>query len=111
MSIGGKIRKTIDPHAKLVTIDRTNSYISDRSHFCFKIIANALGVHKLRVNNDEEEECYSCWCYIVIDGARFEAKIIHKGRGKFKILNDEYGGKYSDKIVDASDVIRCRIDI
>ena len=110
MSIGGKIRKTIDPHAKLVTIDRTNSYISDTSHFCFKIIANALGVHKLRVNN-KEEECYSCWCYIVIDGARLEAKIIHKGRGKFKILADEYGGKYSNKIVDASDVVRCKIRI
>jgi hypothetical protein len=111
MSIRGKIRKAIDPHAKLVTIHRTNSYTSNnRSLSIFKIIANVLRGHNLRVNK-EEQECYSCWCYIVIDGARFEAKIIHKGRGKFKILNDEYGGIYSDKIVDASDVIRCRIDI
>jgi hypothetical protein len=112
MSIRGKIRKTIDPHAKLVTIHRTNSYTSnDRSLSVFEIIANVLRGHNLRVNKEEEQERNSCWCYIVIDGARFEAKIIHKGRGKFKILNDEYGGKYSDKIVDASDVIRCRIDI
>jgi hypothetical protein len=41
----------------------------------------------------------------------FEAKIIHKGRGKFKILAVEYGGKYSHKIVDASDIVRCRVDI
>jgi hypothetical protein len=59
----------------------------------------------------DEEERYSCWCYIVINGAGFEAKIIHRGRGKFKILNDEYGGKYSNKIVDASDVVRCKTDI
>jgi hypothetical protein len=28
-----------------------------------------------------------------------------------KILADEYGGKYINKIVDASDVVRCKIDI
>jgi hypothetical protein len=50
-------------------------------------------------------------CDIVIDGTGFEAKIVHKGRGKFKIQNDEYGGKYDNKIVDASDVIRCRVEI
>jgi hypothetical protein len=52
-----------------------------------------------------------CWCFVLIDGTGFEAKIVHKGRGKFKILNDEYGGKYDNKIVDASDVIRCRVEI
>jgi hypothetical protein len=109
MSIRGKIKKTIDPHTKLVTIHRTSSYTSNRPLSIFKRIAKVLRGYNLREN--KEQECYSCWCYIVIDGARFEAKIIHKGRGKFKILNDEYGGKYSDKIVDASDVIRCRIDI
>jgi hypothetical protein len=59
----------------------------------------------------KEEERYPCWCYIVIDGTGFHGKIMHKGRGKFKILNDEYGGKYSNKIVDASDVIRCKRDL
>jgi hypothetical protein len=55
-----------------------------------------------------KEEIHSCWCVLFIDEAvKIEAKIIHKGRGKFKILEDRYGGKYINKIVDASDVIRC----
>ena len=62
-----------------------------------------------KLKKKEEEERYSCWCFLLIDGTGFDAKIVHKGRGKFKILNDEYGGKYSNKIVDASDVVRCKI--
>jgi hypothetical protein len=111
MSLRNKIKKTIDAHPKLVAIHGTNSYTSERPHFSSKIIniiANTIG-HKLKEN--EEDERYSCWCFIIIDGRSFEAKIIHKGRGKFKILNDEYGGKYTNKIVDASDVIRCIIEI
>jgi hypothetical protein len=46
-----------------------------------------------KLKKEEEEERYSCWCFLHIDGTGFDAKIIHKGRGKFKILNDEYGGK------------------
>ena len=56
-----------------------------------------------------EEERYSCWCVLFIDEeeeVKTEAKIIHKGGDKFKILEDRYGGKYINKIVDASDVIR-----
>ena len=34
----------------------------------------------------------------------------HKGRGKFNILSDKCSGKYIGKIVDASDVVYCRID-
>jgi hypothetical protein len=30
---------------------------------------------------------------------------------EFKILNDEYGGKYNNEIVHASDVIRCKRDV
>jgi hypothetical protein len=98
MSIRGKIKKTIDPHAKVVTIHRTNSYTSNRPLSCFKIIANVLRGHNLRANKEVEQECYSCWCYIVIDGVRFEAKIIHKGRGKFKILADVELGNWRKKI-------------
>jgi hypothetical protein len=39
-----------------------------------------------------------------------ESLSLHKGRGKFKILNDKCSRKYVGKIVDASDVIYCRID-
>ena len=38
-------------------------------------------------------------------GSTIEAKIIHKGRGKFKIVEDKFNAKYVNKIVDASDVI------
>jgi hypothetical protein len=54
-----------------------------------------------------KEERHSCWCVLFIDGVKIETKIIHKGRGKFKILEDKYGGKYINYFVDASDVIRC----
>ena len=47
------------------------------------------------MRKEEKEDHNSYWCYILIDGKGFDAKIIHKGRGKFKILNDQYGGKYS----------------
>ena len=52
-------------------------------------------------------EIRSCLCILFIDGNTIEAKIVHTWRGKFKILADGHGGKYTDRIVDASDVIRC----
>lgn len=63
-------------------------------------------------SNDEFstiKEKYSCWSVLFIDGLEIEAKIIHKGRGKFKIVEDNYNAKYVGKIVDASDVIRCKL--
>ena len=53
-------------------------------------------------------EKHSCWSVLSIDGLEIDAKIIHEGRGKFKILEDNYRGKYTGNIVDASDVIRCK---
>ena len=52
-----------------------------------------------------------CWCLVSINELTINAKIVHKGRGKFKILNDEYGGRYIDKIVDASDIVHCNSEI
>jgi hypothetical protein len=64
-------------------------------------------------NNNEDSstiiEKYSCWSVLLIDGLVIEAKIIHKGRGKFKIIEDNYKSKYVNKIVDASAVIRCKL--
>jgi hypothetical protein len=54
------------------------------------------------------ERC-SCWAVLYIDSIKIEAKIMHKGRGRFKILEDNYRGKYIGDIVDASDVIRCKV--
>jgi hypothetical protein len=53
----------------------------------------------------------SCWCILFIDnGTRVEAKIIHTGRGKFKILEDNCKERYINRIVDASDVVRCKVE-
>jgi hypothetical protein len=48
---------------------------------------------------------------LVIDKAIVEAKITHKGPGRFRVLDDKYSRKYIGQIVDASDVISCSIDI
>jgi hypothetical protein len=93
------------------TFHRINSYIYEASCEIINNISMTIAADKLKKEEEEEEEHYSCWCFLLIDGAEFEAKIIHKGRGKFKILDDECGGKYRNKIVDASDVIRCKIEI
>jgi|GEM_PF-2348901 len=50
------------------------------------------------------------WCLVSIEGHETKAKIIHMGRGKFKILDDE-GRKYIGKIVDASDVVHCKFAV
>jgi hypothetical protein len=56
-----------------------------------------------------ERRC--CWCILFIDnGTRVEAKIIHTGRGKFKILEDNCKERYINRIVDASDVVRCKVE-
>jgi uncharacterized protein len=64
----------------------------------------------LKADNDNstiEIEKYSCWSVIFIGELKIDAKIIHKGRGKFKIVEDKHKGMYVNKIVDASDVIHC----
>jgi hypothetical protein len=80
-----------------------------------KTISFSFGRYKSAVEpNDNSSnfsvavEKHSCWSVLSIDGHEIDAKIIHKGRGKFKILEDNYRGKYTGNIVDASDVIRCK---
>ena len=58
-------------------------------------------------NLSEAEERRSCWSVVSINRVVIKAKIIHKRGGKFKILDDNRGGRYIGTIVDASDVIRC----
>ncbi|HET7149029.1 MAG TPA: hypothetical protein VFI73_11075 [Candidatus Nitrosopolaris sp.] len=61
------------------------------------------------LNDNKRAEMRSCWSVLSINGIGIEAKIIHKRGGKFIILEDNYMGKYIGKIVDASDVIRCKL--
>ena len=88
---------------KFISYD-TNSYVNEGS---FKV-SNDFGlIPSSSTTISNKEKMYSCWCFLFVDEAELEAKIVHKGRGKFKILEDKYGGKYINKIVDASDIIRC----
>jgi hypothetical protein len=62
---------------------------------------NSKEVHKL-------EKDSSAWCKLSINKTEVKAKIIHIGRGKFKILTDERGGEYVNMMIDASDVFHCK---
>ena len=46
------------------------------------------------------------WCVVSVDGAILRAKVVHKNRGKFRIVEDVQHGKYVDKTVDASDILQ-----
>jgi PPOX class probable F420-dependent enzyme len=88
-----------------------------RNNFKRKIITIPDTIHHfdkshLIADNDDssiEIEKYSCWSVIFIGTLKIDAKIIHKGRGKFRIVEDKCKGKYVNKMVDASDVIRCKV--
>ncbi|MGA8739251.1 MAG: hypothetical protein WB501_09510 [Nitrososphaeraceae archaeon] len=90
------------------------------NYFKSKMITNNETVHfdkcySIQYNNNNEDsstimEKYSCWSVLLIDGLEVEAKILHKGRGKFRIVEDNYKSKYVNRIVDASDVIRCKLE-
>jgi hypothetical protein len=76
--------------------------------FSFGRYNSALEPNDNSNNFSVAAEKHSCWSVLSIDGLEIDAKNIHKGRGKFKILEDNYRGKYTGNIVDASDVIRCK---
>ena len=63
------------------------------------------------INNDfsTTAEKNSCWCILYIDEVKIEARVLHKGRGKFKIVEDKCMAKYVNRIVDASNVICCKV--
>lgn len=47
------------------------------------------------------------WCLISVANNQIRARIMHIGRGRFRILEDE-SGKYSEQKIDASDILHCR---
>jgi hypothetical protein len=47
-------------------------------------------------------------CLVLVDKQKIKATILHIGKGKFRILNDERNGEFVGRIIDASDVIHCR---
>jgi hypothetical protein len=46
------------------------------------------------------------WAIISIDGSVTRAKIVHKGRGRYVIIEDSKGGKYVNRVIDAGDIIQ-----
>jgi hypothetical protein len=46
------------------------------------------------------------WSIISFDGGIVRAKLIHKSRGRFSIVDDNKDGKYIGRIVDAGDIIQ-----
>ena len=62
------------------------------------------------IDSRKADEKRSCWAVVCIDGFETDAKIVHTRSGKFEILEDNCRGKYIGEIVDASDVIRCKVE-
>ncbi|HJR46528.1 MAG TPA: hypothetical protein VJ799_00085 [Nitrososphaeraceae archaeon] len=46
------------------------------------------------------------WRIISLDENILRVKLVHKNRGKFKIVDDTKGSKYVDRIVDAGDILQ-----
>jgi PPOX class probable F420-dependent enzyme len=84
--------------------------ISSKVHLD-KHIDNNNENNNTNVNNSYSTiiEKYSCWCILFVNNIKIDARIIHKGRGRFKIVEDKYKGKYVNRMVDASDIINCKV--
>jgi hypothetical protein len=65
-----------------------------------------MGIFNAEDNNDDSSR--GTWCNLSIGDIKLKAKIQHRGRGKFKILNDENGDKYINNVIDASDIFDCK---
>jgi hypothetical protein len=72
-------------------------------------ILSRFRLNNISINSSEADEKRSCWAVVCINGFEIDAKIVHRRKGKFEILEDNYRGKYIREIVDASDVIRCKV--
>lgn len=46
------------------------------------------------------------WAIISIDGVITRAKIVHKSRGEYMIVEDSKDGKYVDRVIDAGDIMQ-----
>jgi hypothetical protein len=46
------------------------------------------------------------WAITSIDGAVTRAKIVHKSRGKYIIVEDSKDGKHINRVIDAGDIMQ-----
>jgi hypothetical protein len=49
------------------------------------------------------------WCVVSLNGINAIVKIRHVRRGKFRIIEDSDGKLLIGSIVDASDILNCRV--
>jgi hypothetical protein len=99
----GKIVEGLKPSNVIIISKRITEY-------CFCKLNSKLSLSKIKLERTKNAEYRCCWCVLLLNDTRLIAKIIHVSRGKFKILDDEYGGKYVNETVDASDILSCDLD-
>jgi hypothetical protein len=46
------------------------------------------------------------WAIVSIDCVITRAKIVHKSRGKYIIVEDSKDGKYVNRVIDAGDIMQ-----
>ena len=46
------------------------------------------------------------WAIISIEDVITRAKIVHKSRGKYMIVEDSKDGKYLNRVIDAGDIMQ-----
>ena len=52
-----------------------------------------------------DNEKRATWCVVELSNQVFRVQLLHVGRGKFKVLNDNQEGIHIGQIVDASDIL------
>jgi hypothetical protein len=62
-----------------------------------------------RKQRQADDEKRATWCMVELSNQVFRAQLLHIGRGKFKILNDNQEGIHIGQIVDASEIHNCEV--
>jgi hypothetical protein len=62
-----------------------------------------------RKQRQADDNIRETWCVVELSNQIFRAQLLHIGRGKFKILNDNQEGIHIGQIVDASDIRNCEV--
>ena len=100
-----RIIERLRPSIVIINSKRFTDYCSHKLNVILRF------QFKTKVERVRDVESRCCWCILLLNDTRFKARIIHIGRGKFKILGDECGGIHVNKTVDASDILTCNLDV
>ena len=61
------------------------------------------------IKRRSSRERNAAWCVVDIEGKIFRARVIHVGRGRFLVIEDNQDSDFVDKIVDASNILGCEL--